>query len=208
MEIETRVIITKLQPYSESSFIGYGLSSEFGMLHFLASGERRVSKKQFPTLALFREVDITLYRNDKNVDGLFKVRKLELAHYFDSLAEKIKAYEYAIWVCEFINKNTIEQQQFPLLYSALRYSFEKVLEDENIHAWKSSVLINFMAEEGLLPNSEQLNSSQAQILEEILMSSVHHSPLPELSDEQWQQFFNWAAHTLQYQDYQIPQMLL
>ena len=206
MEIETRVLITRLQPYSESSFIAYGLSSEYGLLHFLASGERRVSKKQFPTLALFREIDLTLYRNDKNEDGLFKVRKLELTQHFDSLANKIKAYEYAIWACDFINRNTTEQQQFPLLYSLLRHSFDEYHKQENTAAWQCAILVNFMAEEGLLPGANELNELQTKILEELLMCSVHHSPLPELKDKQWQQLLNWASQVLQFQHYYIPQL--
>ena len=81
---QTQAIIIGIHNYGDNDQIITALSAEFGRIQFVAHNSKRLGKKRFPLVDLFRVITFE-FSNSKNSE-FSKVSKIELLQNFDSIA--------------------------------------------------------------------------------------------------------------------------
>ncbi len=91
--IETRFLILRKTPFSETSLIVGGISPEFGQLHFLVRGARKLSKRSFPVADLFRVLQVKYAPSNKGT--LYTWRCADLEASYSDVAQSTATYTTA-----------------------------------------------------------------------------------------------------------------
>ena len=91
--IDTEVLILKTIPYRDTSLILQALSPSLGKISIYAKGARRISKKSFPSIGLFRVLSATL--TEPKEGDLYKLRNCEIVEVNDSIASYPDLVDFA-----------------------------------------------------------------------------------------------------------------
>ncbi len=159
--LTTRFLVLRKTAYSETSLIVAGISPDHGQLHFLVRGGRRIGKKQSPLADLFRVLDISFRPRNS---GLLTWSNAELDEDFTALATNYPAFDTASKIAKFALANAPENDPQPRFYNAVTTALaqlcepRKSLEKSELRRILTDVAVEYLAENGLLPEDQTVNS--------------------------------------------------
>lgn len=195
----TEFIILRKTPYSESSLVVSGLSLEFGKLDFMIRGARRIDKKKFPFIDLFREINV-IFR--KRNEGLQNLHSAELLNSYDGIAMQPENYMEICRIAAFVLKNTHPDAASPKLYAALKNAlsnFSRKTDNNTLllpDFTGSLVKLVFLHEHGLLPEIPENTGTETgrekkKILELFLSSAIEGGAFPETGENYRRKICAW-----------------
>lgn len=113
-------IILKRKNTGETDRILTVFTRQYGKLHLLARGVRRLSSKRGPHLEIFSHAKLIIYRG-KSMDSVSEAVSIDK---FENLRSDLYLISTAYYLCELVNSLTRERQEhrdvFILLLRALR----------------------------------------------------------------------------------------
>jgi DNA repair protein RecO len=197
--ISTPVLVLRKTPYGESSLIAATLSSEHGRLDFMIKGAKQLSKKKYPQVDLFREIEVDF--NYKS-SGLNTLHSVEILNTFDGIANFPANYLRACETATFILRNSQSMLPSPEVYSALKTAFSALGKSKTLIPWTELVKLVYLDEHGYLPKDLELSgdSRKKDVMEKLLSSIVSGSPLPNYPQETWQKLSEWIETLCRYHE--------
>jgi len=198
--VDTTFIVLRKTPYGETSLIVSSLSTEYGKLDFIISGARKVSKRSFPVIDLFREIKGSCMIRDT---GLNKVYTPELLSNYDSIVSNPDNYMTACDIARFITANTQPMVSVSMLYSSLRRAFSCLSAGEVNVPWLTLVKLVYLYEQGLLPDtlggaeSREAEEQKARLLENIITFAISGGEL-NVDNSYWPLFSSWIDSLCSY----------
>ncbi len=193
--IETDFLVLRKTPYSDTSLIVAGLAPDRGQVHLLARGARRLGKRRFPMVDLFRVLRVQ-YRPARA--GLASLRSAELKEDFSAISRSAERFVTAGRLARFALDNTHQRLASPLFFSAFRGALRR-LADTELSAESDQALMDaavvcvvlvFLAEHGLLPDGPDPEKIRRQKL--LLDAALGSGPLPALPPERWRALREWS----------------
>ncbi|MCM8532073.1 MAG: recombination protein O N-terminal domain-containing protein, partial [Lentisphaeraceae bacterium] len=164
--IETELIILRTTPFQDSSLIFQALSESHGRISVLAKGARKISKKSFPTIGLFRIISAHL--TEPKSGELYTLKNADLVQVNDNLALYPDLIDYATTIANFTlscNFNGLECQLFHHCIKECLTNISK--RDTPFSSWTVKLIICHLMEQGLFPEVT-LSDSQKHVINHIL----------------------------------------
>jgi recombinational DNA repair protein (RecF pathway) len=207
-QIETRFLVLRLTPYSDTSLIVAGLSPELGQLHFLVRGAKRLGPKRFPLLDLFRVLQVS-YR-DTGAE-MHRLGGADLVADHAGVARTLTAFQTAGWLARFALANTPAGLGQEALFEALCVGLGRLASltpaDDAVavaDAVVVGVLLAYLQEGGWLAEQtgDERAARQCQCL--LAMAAGRAEP-PRLTAANWHDLRRWAASLAQAAECQMPE---
>jgi len=188
--ISTPVLVLRKTPYSETSVIAATLSPEHGRIDFMVKGAKQISKKKFPQVDLFRELEVSF--NHKS-SGLNNMHSVEILHTFDSIANFPANYLRACKAGIFILRNSQSMLPSPEVYSALKTAFAALGKSKTEVPWTELVKLVYLDEHGFLPEAMNFSMDPKKIeaMKNLINSIISGTPLPEYPQKTWLKLSEW-----------------
>ena len=208
---QTKLLILRKTPYSNSSLIIAGISPKHGQLHFFIQNGQKIKNSKFPSLDIFKEISI-IFKPTKG-DSLNKPHEVELLQDYTPIAKHYPLFETAAWLAQFTIKNSTGNLECPLFYQAFTNCLQNFansakdtkaekdnnLKDQNITA----TLLCYLYEYGYLPDFSIDPHSQKQC--EILISAIlNRCNFPNLKIKSWQNIKQWTYQLLNHANLTLP----
>lgn len=208
---QTSYLVLHKQPYGDTSLIVGGLTPAYGYLRCLIRGARKISRKHFPVVDIFRVLDITLTVADSD---LHSCRSVDLIKSYEAVAADMTAYQTAGWLSLFIQRNILAETSCEKLYQAVITALKRmdyVVKERGLFkinhgkALICGVVAVFLEENGLYPYGENdtTTAEQRRILLE--MGLGKRRPL-KFSEEKWDQTYQWLAALMQHAGCSVPRL--
>lgn len=175
-----------------------GLSPDYGRIDFLIKGARKLGKKNFPVVDLFREIQLEF---DHRKDGLQSVYSAELVSQFDNIALNSDNFIAACKLCSFIVYNSRPMMESKELYCALKNCFQGLSGEHQDVPWCSLVKLIYIYENGFLPDigpHSNHSESEQELLAKLLEAAVGRVFPPLLSKDYWQKLSLWIDELCRY----------
>lgn len=189
--------------YSESSLVIATLTPAHGQQHFILKGVRKNQKTRFSVIDLFHHLDIeynTAHRGDLNVP-----REAECIESHIAIASNTANFSTAIWLNQFVLKNTKANIPAPRLFQALNIAFGRLSSSKEFSEPPLLLSICFVTlmESGLLPEySEQHKKHIGHLIDFALDAKA---VIPEYSDAVWEDLSHWMKNfVLSHTDLVLP----
>ncbi len=207
--VKTNFLVLRKTAYSETSLIVAGISPHFGQLHFLVRGARRMDKKHFPTVDIFRVLEV-VYTPSRS--HLHTWKSADPLIDFAAVASRKSAFDTASWLARFALLNLAEQQECPRFHTALCSALQRLCQFAEDPARTPSApaiatvgaAVVFLDENGLLP--DYAGRPQQQAKRAALLELIHpDAKLPEISAENWARLMAWAIGLLKRGECQLPE---
>ncbi len=210
--ISTPVLVLRKTPYSETSIIAATLSPEHGRIDFMVKGARQISRKKFPQIDLFRELEV--HFNHKS-SGLNNMHSVEILNSFDAIAHFPGNYLGACEIATFVLRNSQAMIPTPKVYSALKTAFAVWCKEKTEIPWSGLVKLVYLDEHGFLPEdlesgagvSECRNigepakeGKKKETIKKLVNSVITGSPLPEYPQKSWQKIDEWIDKLCRYHE--------
>ncbi|HBC88322.1 MAG TPA: DNA repair protein RecO [Lentisphaeria bacterium] len=197
--ISTPVLVLRKTPYSETSIIAATLSPEHGRLDFMIKGARQISRKKFPQVDLFRELEVHFHHNNS---GLNNIHSVELISSFDNIASFPSNYLSGCEIATFVLRNSQSMIPSPEVYSALKTSFSALSSSKTDIPWTALLKLVYLDEHGFLPEDMDLSgdSKKQEVMENLLDAVILGSPLPDFPSKTWQKLAEWADKLCKYHE--------
>jgi recombinational DNA repair protein (RecF pathway) len=198
---KTTIIVLKKTLYQESSIIISSISPDYGKLDFLLRGEKRITKKRFPSVDLFRELNIEY--KEKN-SRLYTPIEMELINTYDQIAYNPKFFTEICQVSLFILKNTETNIQYNNLYRTLKNILHSSTENNPFTYPETVIKFIYLYENGLLPyelvhTEPESPDKRQKLIKSILDYSLGKKQnLPVLNKNYWQKFSSWVDELCKY----------
>ncbi|NQZ56050.1 MAG: DNA repair protein RecO [Lentisphaeraceae bacterium] len=201
--LSTEVIVLRTINYGEDSTIIHALCGENGRLNLLARGARRVSKKKFPQVGLFRILAINA--RAPSAQGLRLISTVDLIANHDQLANKYESLDFACALSQLSLSLTYEGVACPLYY----YAFIQCLTELNtslfpFQAWVCRLLIIILMEQGQFPEME-LSRQQKKTIIALINDDLRYMEELKFSPSQWSQLYNWMLKIAVFSGIELPQ---
>jgi len=182
-----------------------GLSAEHGRLDFMIRGARRVGKKQFPAVDLFRELQVEYRDRGQGLPSLYQVELLK-AH--DKITARPGHYLDACEAAAFLLRNTRPGIASPEVFAAFQHVLTELEQDELMGKIARADLVRlvYLDEHGLFPDhlaaEDEASQEQLQrrLLKTLLEAVQGRKPLPELTDQYWAELSNWIHALCHYHE--------
>jgi len=204
--LTTQFLVLRKTPYQETSMVVAGLSPDHGQLHFLVRGARRVGKKQFPLVDLFRVLDVQFVpgRGD-----LYKWRSAELARDLGAVARNPQTFETTGWLAKLALANSAGHVPHPLFYASLVTGLARLAEaasglvplDAAISSARVGASLILLAESGELPHFDDPEQERRRRL--LLRMAVGRAESPRMPEGVWERLDEWAVGLLKDADYRV-----
>ncbi len=199
----TDIVVLRKTPYSESSLIIASLSPDFGRLDFLIRGARRLEKKKFPQVDLFRELNVH-FREDKS--GLHTLNSVELVRSHDGVALDIESFTGASRMASFVLRNSHPMIPGRRLYKSLTAMLARLSREKMHGSAVEFVKLVYLDEHGLLPKTlgdaadKKAEADRHKFLDKLLAALLEGAPLPQFSDNYWKAFSAWISELCAYHE--------
>jgi DNA repair protein RecO len=193
----TNLLVLRKTQYKETSIIVAGLSAEYGRLDIVVKGAKKLSSKNFPTVDLFREIDIEVNHKKK---GLYSVYSTDLVANHDNIASFHTNYMQACNICSFALRNSQPGIPSPELYAALKNIFYTLTLQEAKIPYPVLIKLVYLDEHGFLPEIPDNEKEKAHLLEKLINAGMGKNALPEISSEYWEQLNNWVDALCQFHE--------
>lgn len=200
----TKLLVLRKIPYKESSLIISGLSPDFGKLDFMVKGAKKMSRKCFPVVDLFREIQLEFnYRKD----GLQTVYSVDLVSQFDAIALNPDNFIAACKLCSFISHNSRPMMEAHELYAALKNCFQGLSGEHQNIPWCALVKLIYIYENGLLPDigpHSNHSESEQELLAKLIEAAAGRIFPPLLGKDYWNQLAFWIEDLCRYHNLEKP----
>lgn len=204
----TEFVVLRKTPYGETSLVVAGLSPDAGRISFLAQGARRIGKRQYPAVDLFRRLRV--HYRPKSTTSLHRWSSAELVETFDAVARSGETYVAAANLAAFLLRETAEAVPYPQTYEALVAALSRLASaalsaserPPPLHAARVGLLLTFLKENGEL-DQQAFNDDDRRRLERLLDMASGAKPVPSLSTSMWQQLDSWVLALLDAADYRF-----
>lgn len=201
-------LVLRKTAYSETSWILAGLSPEVGRVSFLARGARRLDKRHFPEVDVFRCLRVT-YRPARN--SLHRWQTAETVADFATVAKSAGAFLLASELAGFALRYSQEALPCPTFYIAVKVALTRLAEatktgsvDTRLAAaCRTGVRLAMLDENGELDRTAMSDDEQRR-LSRLLEMAAGNQPPPLLSKTTWQALEHWTTALLHAADYEIP----
>jgi DNA repair protein RecO len=117
MNFKDKAIVVYRQPFSESSWRLYAFSSQFGLVHLLAKGARKLGKGKFD-LELFQlsELEWISKKNDKDLGILIEAKSYRVFNYLQS---DLKKWSLLHVVAETLIKIPVQSEDAKVIFESV-----------------------------------------------------------------------------------------
>ncbi len=211
-DISTEFLVLRRTPYAETSLVVAGLTPDYGQLHFLARGARRLGKRQFPVLDLFRAVSIR-FRMRQEVGALHSPRSVELVADHSALARDIELFGLAGWAARFCLDNVLPGVAQPRIFQALRVTLRRLADAAVSRTDRAQIRcaamvclsLTYLDENGLLPEYGATPAAERQC-RLLLEAAGGQAEIPPLTLANWQKMRQWAVALLHYAECRVPDL--
>jgi DNA repair protein RecO len=204
MSLVTQVqgLVLRKFDYSETSLIFVLLTADRGQLRFIMKGARKGSKKKFPAIDLFRHVSI--HFADKSDVELHSIRSCDLVEPFDALATKPREFRAAAWLCRFMERNTMPEENCSQQYQAMLGAFRRLLRGDSPLGVCTSTLFSSLDEHGLLPDLDSMPEKRDAMEYLLGCATDCDLPLPNYGRDDWRNLFDWTVSFAREVELQVP----
>jgi recombinational DNA repair protein (RecF pathway) len=200
---ETEIIILRVVNYNEDSLILHCLSPDKGRLDLMAYGARKISKKKFPQIGLFRTLSI--FAKEPASGNLNYLTKYDLLSVNDHLALSPTLLEFSAAMANFTLTSSVEGINCPLYYNNLIECFANINSSKLPRsAWTCRLFATFLMEQGLFPEVE-LSPHQKNTLNSIIHNNSQLIQDLDFKDFQWTQLKDWVIKMVEYAGIILPQ---
>jgi len=200
--LETELIILKTVNYGESSLILNCLSPEIGRLSILAKGAKKISKKNFPQIGLFRTYKVILSPSKQG--DMYHLKSLEMLTQNDRLASTPSLLEFSGSISRFSLSGNFENVPCPVFYHALNDCLQKI--ETNIipiNAWICRLVTTYLMEQGLFPHIK-ISEQQRTIINKLIDKKSEGLETLDLKEDQWSSLKNWILKTALFAEINLP----
>lgn len=196
--INTNIIVLRKTHYSESSLIISALSAEFGRLDFIVRGAKRIEKRKFPQVDLFRELNVVFRESSREMHG---ITEAELVREHDRIASSIENYRTAHEIASFVLRNSHPGIQCQKLYLALRNSFALLCSGE-AHPQTAAILkLVYLHENGLLGthgHADEAEKKRQRGLRIIIRDIIVKNSITPFTQQYWNSLSEWLDAMCRY----------
>ena len=200
--IETEVIVLKTVNYKETSLILHCLSPDQGRINFIARGVRKISKRQFPQIGLFRVLNVVA--SEPKDGDLCVLKKSEIETVNDHLALSPSLLDFSAAVSQLALKCSNRGTACPVFYNAVILSLKNIdKSDIPESAWISKILVSFLMEQGVFP-SINLSTFQKAIIDTLLDKDYTLLETLNLQKDQWAELQKWVVDTTVFAGVELP----
>jgi recombinational DNA repair protein (RecF pathway) len=201
--IETDIIILKTFPYQESSIITQALSENFGRISIIAKGARKLNRRTFPNIGLFRVLTAQL-TPPKNGD-LYTLKNAELKVINDNIAGYPDLVDFASTIANFSLCSNFNGVPCPLYHHSLQECLNNIQSRTlPFAAWTCRLLICHLMEQGLFPEMN-FSAEQQKIIQALLDQNYIAVKDLSIKDKQWQELLVWVVQIAKYAEIELPQ---
>lgn len=199
--ISTNLIVLRKTAYKESGLIVSSLSPDMGRLDFVIHGARKLGKKNFPEIDLFREVRVEFQDRGGELHYPMNVESLR-DH--DAISRYPKLFLAMKGLGEFIIQNTHSHVECPQLYQALRNALTRYAENDVSAPWVSLTKLVYLDENGLSPDQLTISHDTDQeekrrhSLQLFLATALGDLQPPELPRAFWKSLVKWINSLCHY----------
>ncbi|OGV58726.1 MAG: DNA repair protein RecO [Lentisphaerae bacterium GWF2_50_93] len=197
--ISTPVLVLRKTPYSETSIIAATLSPEHGRIDFMIKGAKQISRKKFPQVDLFRELEVSFKHRDT---GLNSIHDVELLHSYDSIANFPQNFLKGCAIGTFILRNSQSMIPSPEVYSALKTAFSALGRSKTEVPWTELVKLVYLDEHGFLPEAMNfsMDPKKMEAMKNLIDSIISGTPLPDYPQKTWLTLSEWIDKLCKYHE--------
>ena len=200
--METELIVLKTVNYGDTSLILHCLSPDHGKLSVMARGAKKLSKKTFPQIGLFRTFNVILSKSKQG--ELHSLKSIDLIQQNDRLAGTPSLIEFSGSFSKFSLSGNFEQVPCPVYYHTLTDCLQKIETNSlPINAWICRLIITYLMEQGLFPNIK-LSEQQKTIINHLLDKNSDNLESLDLKADQWLKLKNWTLKTAKFSEIDLP----
>ncbi|MCH2205912.1 MAG: recombination protein O N-terminal domain-containing protein [Lentisphaerales bacterium] len=200
--IETDVIVLKTTPYQDSSLILKGLSPDLGRISIYAKGARKISKKSFPSIGLFRVLTTSIIQ--PKTGDLYKLKNCEAIEINDTIAGYPDLVDFSSAIGQLSLSSNFNGIPCPLYFHAFKECINQLKHRPlPFSAWLCRLITCHLMEQGLFPEMT-LSPNQKKIIEALLDKDFKASASLNLSNEQWSSMQSWILKIAEFSEIQLP----
>lgn len=207
----TEFIVLRKTPYGESSMVVAGFSEGCGRLAFLVRGARRLGRRDFPLVDLFRCLHVTFHHSERS--SLNRWSSADRVHDFGPLAQHSARYLGASTLARFLLRETAECAPLPRTYAALKTGLRRLAtadanaaNDVLLPAVRIGILLTFLKENGELDQSS-FAPDDCDRFHQLLEMAAGETVPPRLTAATWTRLDNWVQYLLDAADYRFEALL-
>lgn len=207
-QIETRFLVLRLTPYSDTSLIVAGLTPGLGQVHFLVRGAKRLGPKHFPLLDLFRVLQVS-YR-DSGAE-LQRLAGADLLADHSGVARHLTAFQTAGWLARFALANAPAGLGQEALFEALcvglgRLAGRTAAADAAplADAVVVGVLLAYLQDGGWLGAAHH-DAREAGQCQRLLAMAAGRAEPPRLTAANWHDLRGWAIGLARNAECHLPE---
>ena len=207
-QISTDFLVLRKTPFSETSLVVAGIAPELGQVHFLVRGARRLGKRQYPLVDLFRLLHVRCRATSAE---LHHWQAADLVRDFGAVARDVGTFRTAAWLARFALANVPEGMPSPRFFHAMLTALQRLADASATppaavcisHAAVLGACLTFLDESGVLPDyrDEPETARRCRLL---LSMGLGENGVPELSQQTWEQLRRWVESILRWAEYTVP----
>lgn len=195
--VTSEFLVLRKTPYAETSLVVAGLTPDHGQVHLILKGARRLGKRSFPALDLFRLVRVT-YREGKG--DLHSPSEVETIEDYGNLVRKTELYQAAGQLARFALANVLPGVAHPNVFQALRVALARFADAAQETAGLADAAhvclhLAYLHEAGWLPT--QTDQRTRRQCARLLDMAGGGTPLV-LPTETWRELRNWTDALLRH----------
>ena len=200
--IETEVIILKTVNFKETSLILHCLSPDLGKISLMARGARKITKKKFPQIGLFRVLNVEV--SPPKEGELYTLAKSDIEIINDHLATSPTLLDFSAAVSQMALKCSHSGSACPVFYNAIIDSLKNIdKSDIPESAWICRIIVSFLMEQGLFPAID-LSPFQKTIINTLLDKDYTLLETLNLQKDQWSKLRKWVINTTFFTGVELP----
>ncbi|MCM8538880.1 MAG: DNA repair protein RecO [Lentisphaeraceae bacterium] len=200
--MDTELIILRTVNYGETSLILHCLSPDLGRISVMARGAKKLSKKAYPEIGLFRVYSASL---SKTAQGdMYNLTSVELQQQNDRLASSPSLIEFSGAFSQFSLSGSFEEVPSPVYYYCLIDCLQKIETNKTpINGWISRLIVTYLMEQGLFPDI-QLSQQQKTIINTLLDKNSNNLESLDLKEDQWRELKIWTLKIAVFSEIDLP----
>ena len=202
--METELIILRTVNYGETSLILHCLSPDLGRISVMARGAKKLSRKAYPEIGLFRVYSAELNKTPQG--DMYNLKAIELLQQNDRLASTPSLIEFSGAFSQFSLSGSFEEIPCPVYYYCLIDCLQKIETTKTpINGWICRLLVTYLMEQGLFPDM-QLSQQQKTIINALLDKNPNNLETLDLKEDQWRKLKNWTLRIATFSEITLPKL--